>query len=99
MLPISSREDSYGLSSVLVSAGSLSRPPHSGAALAPGLACFSAFPLTRRGQGHHASPYTETPQARRLSRLSTCLHCLVEWRVSICSCASLVGSEKSPRSP
>ena len=52
MLPILSNEDSYGLSSFLVSARVLP-PPQSGAPKAPFFAPSAAFSRKSRGHTHH----------------------------------------------
>jgi hypothetical protein len=97
MLPISSSEDSYGASCVRVPARGLPSPL-SGAALASLLAFFSAFPLTRRGQAHHAPPPAEAPHSRRLPRLPPLLRQLVSCGTCTRACASLARGQKPPRS-
>lgn len=58
ILPISSSEDCYGLSDVLVPARVL---PHTwpGAPLAPFFGSSSAFPLKRRGHAHESPPSSQ----------------------------------------
>lgn len=59
---------------------------------------ISALLLTRRGEAPHLAPSAQAPLPRRLPSLSSRLHCLLEWRASACTCATLVRGEKSPRS-
>ena len=93
MLPIANSEDDDGPSRVLVPALGLP-PPLFGVALASLLVSSSAFLLTRKGQAQHAPPSPEAPLPRRLPRLLSRLHCLVGWRASASSCATLARGEK-----
>ena len=54
------------------------------AALASLLVPSSTFLLTRKGQAHDAPSSPEAPLPRRWPRLSSRIHCLVEWRA--CGC-------------
>jgi hypothetical protein len=96
--PISSSEDSDGLSSLLVPAHALP-PPHSGAALASWLAPSSAFPLSSCIQTQPSPPSAQAPLPPRLPRLSTRLPCLVRCGASVCACAALARGQKPPRRP
>ena len=69
MLLISSSEDRYGLSDVLVSARVLP-PPRLGAPLAPFLVPSSAFPLKRRSYAHHDATSSQATHPTRLPCLS-----------------------------
>jgi hypothetical protein len=90
---LSNSEDSYGPSCTRVPARGLS-PACSDAARASLLVPFSAFLHKRCGQAQQAPPSAQAPLPRRLSRLSSRLHSLVECRGSTCSCTPLVRGEK-----
>jgi len=95
--PISSSEDSYGPSCVLVLAFALPHPLP-GAAVASLLAASATFPLPSRQQTYAIAPSPSASLPRRLPLLSFRLPSLVGRRASDCSGAALVRGEKPERS-
>src|SRR5213080_559261 len=98
MFLISSSEDDDGSLCLLVLARVLP-PPRVFRCFGVLIGSMFGLPPHEEGQAQHASASAQAPLPRRLPRLSTRLHCLVGWRASACSCATLARDEKPAGSP